>query len=57
MIETGLHPAVLKDQVCSPGGTTIEGVISLEKNGFRYAVEEAVEAAAQKKNKMTGGVS
>lgn len=57
VIETGLHPAVLKDQVCSPGGTTIEGVISLEKNGFRYAVEEAVEAAAQKKNKMIGGVS
>ncbi|NLW89659.1 MAG: pyrroline-5-carboxylate reductase [Clostridiaceae bacterium] len=53
VIDTGLHPAILKDQVCSPGGTTIEGVISLEKNGFRSAVHEAVSAAAKKKNEMT----
>lgn len=52
--ETGLHPAVLKDQVCSPGGTTIEGVIALEKAGLRAAVISAIEASADKNSKMAG---
>lgn len=47
-LETGLHPGQLKDQVTSPGGTTIEGVAALEKNGFRFAVMDAVDAAIQK---------
>jgi len=47
-LETGLHPGQLKDMVTSPAGTTIEGVAALEKNGFRYAVMEAVEAAVKK---------
>lgn len=48
VLESGNHPAVLKDMVCSPAGTTIEGVAALEKNGFRNSVIEAVTAAYQK---------
>lgn len=54
-LDTGLHPGVLKDQVCSPGGTTIEGVIALEENGFRNAVIKSVTAAAEKTAKMAAG--
>ena len=42
------NPAALKDMVCSPAGTTIEGLAALEKNGFRNAVIEAVTAACQR---------
>ena len=45
VLQTKNHPAILKDMVCSPAGTTIEGVVSLEKNNFRNAVIEAVTAA------------
>lgn len=48
VLETGKHPAVLKDMVCSPAGTTIEGVAALEKDGLRDAVIDAVTAAYNK---------
>lgn len=52
VLETGKHPGVLKDMVCSPGGTTIEAVRTLEKNGFRSAIMEAVISCVEKSKKL-----
>ncbi|GAU77053.1 pyrroline-5-carboxylate reductase [Fusibacter sp. 3D3] len=52
-LETGLHPGVLKDQVTSPGGTTIEAVASLEKTGFRSDLIEAMVTCASKSVQMS----
>ena len=48
VLESGEHPAVLKDKVCSPGGTTIQAVSALEENGFRNALIKATDACYDK---------
>lgn len=48
IIETEQHPDLLKDNVCSPGGTTIDGVYSLEKSGFRGIIMKAVVDTIEK---------
>ncbi len=47
-LATNAHPGQMKDAVCSPGGTTIVGVSTLEKNGFRHAVIDAIDAIENK---------
>ncbi|KAM9902775.1 hypothetical protein OXX79_003768 [Metschnikowia pulcherrima] len=46
VLETGEHPAVLKSKVCTPGGTTIGGLLKMEDSGVRGAISRAVEEAA-----------
>lgn len=52
VLDTGKHPGELKDMVCSPAGTTIEGVNVLEKEGMRSAVMDAVRACIAKTKKL-----
>jgi pyrroline-5-carboxylate reductase len=52
VLETGQHPGALKDQVTSPGGTTIEGLHELEKGKLRATVMSAVRAATEKSKKL-----
>lgn len=52
MLSTGRHPGMLKDEVCSPGGSTISGVQALENGGFRAACINAVEAAFERTKQL-----
>lgn len=51
-LEKGEHPGVLKDAICSPGGTTIEGVNMLEKRGFRGCVIDCINATIKKSKSL-----
>lgn len=53
VLETGKHPGELKDQVCSPAGTTIEAVAALEKNSFRYSIIEAMNECTKKAREIS----
>lgn len=52
VLEDGEHPAVLRDRVCSPGGTTIAGVKALEEGGVRAALMDAVARAARRSKEL-----
>lgn len=53
VLETGMHPGALKDMVCSPGGTTIEAVATLEEKGLRNAVISAMRSCTKKSKDMS----
>ena len=54
LAETGEHPAKLREQVTSPGGTTIAGLHSLEKGCFRGTIMDAVDAASRRSKELSG---
>lgn len=53
VLETNIHPGKLKDNVCSPGGTTIEAVSKLEETGFRSSIISAMSVAIEKSINMS----
>jgi pyrroline-5-carboxylate reductase len=53
VLESGKHPGELKDQVCTPGGTTIEAISTLEQSGFRGAILSAMTECTDKANKLS----
>lgn len=56
VLETQQHPAVLKDMVCSPAGTTIEAVYKLEEKGFRNAIMAAMKECTSRAVEISRGI-
>ncbi len=54
VLQDGRHPGALKDAVCSPGGTSIAGIMALEKGGVRAGIMSAVVEAAKRSKEMGG---
>lgn len=52
VLKTNIHPEKLKDNVCSPGGTTITGVCELERTGFRTSIQQAIDASVKRNSEM-----
>ena len=52
LLESGEHPGALKDAVCSPGGSTIAGVLAMEQGGFRASAADAVVCAYEKTKEL-----
>src|SRR5699024_6739791 len=55
LLEGGTHPAIARNRVSSPGGTTVEGLAALERAGMRSGIAAAMAAAAERSRAMTGG--
>ncbi|XP_071948231.1 pyrroline-5-carboxylate reductase 3-like isoform X2 [Antedon mediterranea] len=53
ILETGLHPGQLKDNICSPNGATIRGIHALEKGGFRDCLISGIEAGVKRAESMS----
>ena len=51
-LESSTHPAILRDQVTSPGGTTIAGIAAMEKGGLRSALHDGVVACLARYNEL-----
>lgn len=55
VLDTGKHPGELKDMVCSPAGTTIDAIASLEETGFRHSILKALKVGEEKCNRISKG--
>jgi pyrroline-5-carboxylate reductase len=56
LLETAGHPAKMKEMVTTPGGTTIEGLYTMERAGLRGALMQAVEAATRRSRELAAGI-
>jgi pyrroline-5-carboxylate reductase len=55
VLETGYHPALLKDQVTTPAGCTVDGILELEEGGLRVTLIKAVKRATQRAKELAAG--